>query len=270
MATAPPEPPSPMIVATLGTPISRHASVERAMASAWPALLGADARIGARRIDQRDDGDVEAVGHAHQADRLAIAFGPRHAEIVLEPAVGVGALLVADDADALAVETAEPADDRRVVAVLAIAGKRNEIRDQRGNVIETMRAAADGARPASSAMASVRRRAPRARPPPCPRCGRSPRRWRSRRPLAAARAIPRPWPRARPPAFQSRDSNASWIQQTPTRTYGRQHISRQSRPRRRYKSIAALYGFGNSRHHPSASGCRSRTRLLSRSSSTWV
>ena len=33
---APPEPPSPMMVATKGTGASRQASIERAMASAWP------------------------------------------------------------------------------------------------------------------------------------------------------------------------------------------------------------------------------------------
>ena len=40
----------------------------------------------------------------------------------------VGALLVADHADALAVEAAEAADDRLVVAELAVAGERHEIR----------------------------------------------------------------------------------------------------------------------------------------------
>ena len=35
-AMAPPEPPSPITTATFGTPSARQASVERAMASAWP------------------------------------------------------------------------------------------------------------------------------------------------------------------------------------------------------------------------------------------
>ena len=46
---------------------------------------------------------------------------------------------MADDADALAAEAAEAADDRRVLAMLAIAGERHEIGDQRGDVIEAMR-----------------------------------------------------------------------------------------------------------------------------------
>ncbi len=35
-ATAPPEPPSPMMTEISGTPTCRHFSVERAIASAWP------------------------------------------------------------------------------------------------------------------------------------------------------------------------------------------------------------------------------------------
>src|SRR5947208_2736340 len=36
MAMAPPDMPSPVTIATLGTPSDRQASVERAIASAWP------------------------------------------------------------------------------------------------------------------------------------------------------------------------------------------------------------------------------------------
>src|SRR4029077_2733469 len=103
------------------------------------AFFGADAGISARGVDQRDHRHVEVIRHAHQPGRLAIAFRPRHAEIVLEPAVGVGAFLVADDADALAAEAAEAADDGRVLTVLAVAGERHEVLDQGGDVIEAMR-----------------------------------------------------------------------------------------------------------------------------------
>src|SRR6185503_11516947 len=48
-------------------------------------------------------------------------------------------LLVADDADALAGKAPEAADDRLVLAVLAVAGERGEIGDQRRDVIEAMR-----------------------------------------------------------------------------------------------------------------------------------
>jgi hypothetical protein len=46
---------------------------------------------------------------------------------------------VADDADALAAEAAEAADDRRVLAVFAIAGQRDEIGDEPGDVVEAVR-----------------------------------------------------------------------------------------------------------------------------------
>src|SRR5262249_28750253 len=60
-------------------------------------------------------------------------------EIVLDPALGRRALLVPDDADALAAEAAEAADDRLVVAELAVAGERDEIGDQGRHVVEAMR-----------------------------------------------------------------------------------------------------------------------------------
>ena len=173
------------------------------------AFLGADPRIGAGGIDQRDDRDVEAIRHRHKPHRLAIAFGTRHAEIVPEPAVGVGALFVADDADELAAEAAEAADDGGVVAVLAIAGERYELGDQRRDVIEAVRPLRMTRRPASSATASACRRYPQAPRRPWPPCGRFLRRPRSRRPRPPARAVPRLWPRVRPPVFQSRGKSAS-------------------------------------------------------------
>ena len=130
MAMAPPEPPSPTIAATSGTPSARHCSVERAIASAWPRSSAWTPGKGARRVDQGDHRQAEAVGELHQPDRLAIAFGPGHAEIVLEAAGGVVAFLVADQHDLAAAQPAEPADDRLVLAEIAVAGERHEILDQ--------------------------------------------------------------------------------------------------------------------------------------------
>src|SRR5262245_20350261 len=121
-----------------------HAELEAGLGRArdrfrLAALLGADARIGALGVDQRQNRDAETVSHLHQSNRLAIALRPRHAEIVLEPLLGGRALLVADDADALAAEAAEAADDRLVVAELAVAGERYEVGDQRAYVVEAAR-----------------------------------------------------------------------------------------------------------------------------------
>ena len=50
-----------------------------------------------------------------------------------------GALLLADHAHRLAAEAAEAADDRLVLAELAVARKRREIGDERADIIEAMR-----------------------------------------------------------------------------------------------------------------------------------
>ena len=51
----------------------------------------------------------------------------------------VGAFFVADHAQAVAVEAAEPADEGVVVAELAVAGERGEIGQQRRHIVEAVR-----------------------------------------------------------------------------------------------------------------------------------
>ena len=88
MAMAPPDIPSPVMIATLGTP-KRQAGVGRARDGfGLSAFLGADAGIGAGGIDDRQHGNAESIRHLHQPDRLAIALRPRHAEIMLDAGVG--------------------------------------------------------------------------------------------------------------------------------------------------------------------------------------
>ncbi len=102
------------------------------------ALLGADAGISARRVDKGDHRNFEALGHVEQPHGLAIALGPRHAEIMLEPTLGVGAFFVTDDAHAVAAEAAEPADNGGVLTKAAIARERGEVGDELSDVIEGM------------------------------------------------------------------------------------------------------------------------------------
>src|SRR5262249_60086783 len=90
-------------------------------------------------VHQRQDRQLEALGELHDAHRLAVALRPRHAEIVLKAAFRARALLVADDAQALAVEAAEAAHDRLVVAELAVARDRSELGDERADVVEAVR-----------------------------------------------------------------------------------------------------------------------------------
>src|SRR4051812_18097988 len=80
------------------------------------------------------------IGHVHQPHRLALALGPRHAEIVLEPVLGGRPLLVADDANAVAAKAAKTTDNGLVIAEFAVAGERHEIGDQGADIVEAARA----------------------------------------------------------------------------------------------------------------------------------
>ena len=127
IAIAPPEPPFPDDGGD-----QRNAQIEALFGRArdrlgLAALLGLDAREGAGGVDQGHDRKREAVGEPHQPDRLAIAFGPRHAEIVLEAACRIAAFLMPDQHHLSPVERREAADDRRVLAELAVARQRHEV-----------------------------------------------------------------------------------------------------------------------------------------------
>ena len=94
---------------------------------------------GARGVDEGNDRQTETVGKLHQARRLAIAFRPRHAEIVPHPARRVVALLLADDTDRLALESSEAADDGLVLAEIAVAGEGRELGDEPLDVVAETR-----------------------------------------------------------------------------------------------------------------------------------
>ena len=100
------------------------------------ALLGADAGIGAGRVDEREERQAELLGELHEAQRLAVALGTRHAEVAVDLFLGVAALLVADHHARLAVEAGEPADDRGVVRVGAVAVQLAEVAEHAGDVVE--------------------------------------------------------------------------------------------------------------------------------------
>ena len=85
-------------------------------------------------------GHVEPFGELHQAHCLAVALGLGHAEVVADAALGVGALLVADDHDGTAAKPPKPADDRLVLGEIAVAGHGREVLDQRVDEVEAMRA----------------------------------------------------------------------------------------------------------------------------------
>ena len=103
------------------------------------AFLRRDAGIGARRIDEADDGQAELVGEAHQAQRLPVAFGMREAEVVFDVLLGVMALLMADDHDLFLADLREAADKRVVVAEAAVAAHLHEVGGEELEVVERVR-----------------------------------------------------------------------------------------------------------------------------------
>src|SRR5690606_990658 len=76
-----------------------------------PTLFGTDARVGARRIDEGKNGQLEFFGQAHQAQGFAIAFRTWHAEIAHGALFGVTAFLMTDDHARLPIETSHPSHD---------------------------------------------------------------------------------------------------------------------------------------------------------------
>jgi len=74
---------------------------------------------------------VELLGHPVQAHRLAVALGVRHSEAPRDVLLGRGAALLRDHDDRPdAVELRDPADDRRIVAVPAVAMELLELLEQ--------------------------------------------------------------------------------------------------------------------------------------------
>src|SRR5438270_13017963 len=91
--------------------------------AALSVLLGSDARIGARSVDERHEGEAVPLRELHQPDRLAIALRMRGAEVAVQAVLQVASLLVADETDRAAVEAADPGDDRGIVGPCAVAVK---------------------------------------------------------------------------------------------------------------------------------------------------
>lgn len=100
------------------------------------ALFGPDAGIGARGIDEGDHRQLELLGHLHQAQRLAIAFGIGHAEVAVDLLLGVAPFLVADHHYRLAVETGQAADYGVVIAEITVAMQLGELGEHQIDVVQ--------------------------------------------------------------------------------------------------------------------------------------
>ena len=86
-------------------------------------------RAGERSLDvhEREHRHAEALGHAHDPHRLAVALGVRQAEVAADVLFGVLALLEADDGDAPVADPGQAGDHRRVVAEEAVAVQLDEL-----------------------------------------------------------------------------------------------------------------------------------------------
>ena len=139
MASAPPEPPSPMTARDDGHAQRRHLEQVAGDGLALVAFLRADAGIGPGRVDERNDRQAEALGHAHEPQRLAIALGLGHAVVAPDPLLGVATLLVADEHDRHAGQPRNATDDGLVVGIHAIAVQLVEFIEDRHGIVERVR-----------------------------------------------------------------------------------------------------------------------------------
>ncbi|OPZ63735.1 MAG: hypothetical protein BWY83_03344 [bacterium ADurb.Bin478] len=103
------------------------------------ALLSADARIRARRVDQTDHRPFKPGSQFHQPQRFAIALRMRHAKVTTELFLGLARFLMADHHHRLLLQTADAGDDGRVITEETVAVQFNEIGDHRLDVIQRVR-----------------------------------------------------------------------------------------------------------------------------------
>jgi hypothetical protein len=99
MPSAPPEPPSPVTMLTIGVRRRTFPARLRAIAFGLPAFLGADAGIGAGGVDQGDDREGQTSRpvscSAGPCDTLRGGQAERTADLFL----GIAALVMADEHD---------------------------------------------------------------------------------------------------------------------------------------------------------------------------
>ena len=66
-------------------------------------LLGGEAGVGARRCDEREDRQAEAIGVVHQAHGLAVTLRVGHSKIAILSHLGIGSLLLSNEHDTVAI-----------------------------------------------------------------------------------------------------------------------------------------------------------------------
>ncbi len=133
IARAPPDPPWPMRMTTIGVlKIARDGLADA-------ALLRLYAAVGALGVDERDDRPAVFFRLAHQAQGLAVAFRQGHSPVALEILLEIAAALLADHRHRLAIDEADAADHGRIVGEKPIAVKLDEIVEDGVDVVERRR-----------------------------------------------------------------------------------------------------------------------------------
>ena len=110
------------------------------IASALGMLFSRNARICAGNVDEADERKPVPLCELHQTHRLAVALGEGHAEVALGSFFDVTALLVADERDRAALESAETDDQRMVVCAAAVTMQLDPVVEQPVDVVERVRA----------------------------------------------------------------------------------------------------------------------------------
>jgi len=101
-----------------------------------PTLLGADARVSPRRVDEGEHRTAEAVRELHQPARLPVALGAGHPEVPDHVLLGVPALLVPEDHHRPAIEAGPAADDGGILPVGAVSGELEEVGEEQLDVVQ--------------------------------------------------------------------------------------------------------------------------------------
>lgn len=102
-------------------------------------LLGTDAGVSARGVDESDDGEAELGGELHFEQRLAVALGVCAAEVAGEFFLRVASLVVADDEALDGADASESGDDGGVFAEASVAVEFAEVLADHGDVVTGLR-----------------------------------------------------------------------------------------------------------------------------------
>src|SRR6185437_17028333 len=88
------------------------------------------------RIDEGNYRHGKFFRQTHQAQCLAIAFGPRHAKITMNIFLGIASLLVADNHDRLTHKSCQAANDGMIIGKIPVAMKLFEVGEEMLDIIE--------------------------------------------------------------------------------------------------------------------------------------